>query len=55
MDYVKNVVNPIREIAPRETIRGLHEDYNHFEEDVVLLEGEVHYGRKPVSHRSTLS
>lgn len=49
MDYVKNVVNPIRDVAPRDTLRGLREDWGHFQEDVVLLEGEIHYTRKPVS------
>ncbi|KAF7984551.1 hypothetical protein HWV62_13747 [Athelia sp. TMB] len=53
MDYVKNVVNPIRDIAPRDTLRGLSEDWGHFEEDVVLLEGEIHYTRKPASLRFT--
>lgn len=50
MDYVKNVVNPIRQVAPRRTLRGLREDYGHLTADVVLLTGEVHYERKPVSY-----
>lgn len=56
MDYVKNVVNPIRQVVPRRTIRGLTEDYGHLTADVVLLAGEVHYERKPVScHEVRLS
>ncbi|KZP05671.1 hypothetical protein FIBSPDRAFT_923145 [Athelia psychrophila] len=53
MDYVKNVVNPIRNVAPRDTIRGLREDWGHEQADVLLLEGEIHYGRKPASLRFT--
>jgi len=53
MDYVKNVVNPIRQVAPRRTLRGLREDYGHLNADVVLLTGEVHYERKPGSLRFT--
>lgn len=56
MDYVKNVVNPIRQVAPRRTLRGLREDYGHLTADVVLLTGEVHHERKPVSyHQNRLS
>jgi hypothetical protein len=48
MDYVKNVVNPIKQVAPRDSIRGFVEDYYRFTEDVLLLKGEIHYERKPV-------
>ncbi|KIJ17149.1 hypothetical protein PAXINDRAFT_167928, partial [Paxillus involutus ATCC 200175] len=47
MDYVKNVVNPIKQVAPRDSIRGFVEDYYRFTEDVLLLKGEIHYERKP--------
>jgi hypothetical protein len=50
MDYIKNVVQPIREVAPRQTLRGLQEDYGYLTADVVLLAGEIHYERKPVSY-----
>lgn len=50
MDYVKNVVNPIKQVAPRDSIRGFVDDYYHFTEDVLLLKGEIHYERKPVGH-----
>ena len=49
MDYVKNVVNPIKQVAPRDSIRGFVDDYYHITEDVLLLRGEIHYERKPVS------
>jgi len=42
MDYIKNAFNPIKQVAPRRTLRVLKEA------DVVLLAGEVHYKRKPV-------
>jgi len=47
MDFVKNVIQPIRQVAPRLTLRGLQEDYGHLTADVVLLAGDVHYERKP--------
>ncbi|KAH7890025.1 hypothetical protein F5I97DRAFT_1800529 [Phlebopus sp. FC_14] len=53
MDYVKNVVNPIRQVAPRDSIRGYVEDYYHFTEDLLLLRGEIHYERKPGGLRFT--
>jgi len=49
MDYVKNVVNPIRLVAPRDSIRGFVDDFYNITEDVLLLKGEIHYERKPVS------
>ncbi|KAH7928205.1 hypothetical protein BV22DRAFT_225426 [Leucogyrophana mollusca] len=53
MDYVKNVVNPIRQAAPRDSIRGYVEDYRHYTADVLLLRGEIHYERKPAGLRFT--
>ncbi|KAF9228706.1 hypothetical protein BS17DRAFT_772382 [Gyrodon lividus] len=53
MDYVKNVVNPIKQVAPRDSIRGYVEDYYRFTEDVLLLQGEIHYERKPGGLRFT--
>lgn len=49
MDYVKHVVFPMREVAPRNSLRGFVEDYAHLTADVVLLAGEIHLYRKPVS------
>lgn len=54
MEYIKSVTFPIKQVAPRETLRGLWEDYGHLTEDVVLLEGEVHYQRKPVRSSSSV-
>jgi hypothetical protein len=52
MEYIKNVVTPIRQVAPRRVLRGLVDDYEHLSADVVYLKGEVHYERKPVSRRT---
>ena len=48
-DFDKTVIQPIRQVVPRSSIRGFMDDYYHVDADVVLLEGEVHVGRKPVS------
>ena len=34
---------------PRSSIRGFKDDYYHVDTDVVLIEGEIHVMRKPVS------
>ncbi|KAG2059987.1 hypothetical protein BDR06DRAFT_993662 [Suillus hirtellus] len=46
-DAAKDVAVPIRQAAPRNLLRGLYEDFGFIEQDVLLLEGEVHLGRKP--------
>lgn len=48
MDYLKSVVQPIKQVAPRSSLKGLVDDYAHLDENVVLLEGETHLNRKPV-------
>lgn len=48
-DAVKDVISPIYEAVPRHRIRGLYEDFHSISERVLLLRGEVHNGRKPVS------
>ncbi|KAF7984549.1 hypothetical protein HWV62_13743 [Athelia sp. TMB] len=53
MDYIKNVVNPIRQVAPRDSLRGFKEKFGQFDEDVLYLEGEIHYERKPGGLRFT--
>ncbi|PVG00773.1 hypothetical protein CPB86DRAFT_754331 [Serendipita vermifera] len=53
MDYVKWVINPRIDVAPRDRIRGFVEDFAHLTEDVILLKGEVHLGRKPGGMRFT--
>lgn len=50
MDLVKNVVNPVKHVAPRDSIRGFVDDYYDLTEDVILVQGEIHYQRKPVGH-----
>ena len=45
----KTVIQPIKQVVPRSSIRGFKDDYNRVDTDVVLIEGEVHAGRKPVS------
>ncbi|KAF9520537.1 hypothetical protein BS47DRAFT_1287025 [Hydnum rufescens UP504] len=47
MDFLKSVTEPIRQVAQRSSLRGLVDDYDHYTEEVLLLEGEVHAGRKP--------
>ena len=53
MDFVKHVVMPIRQVAQRTSLRGFTEDYYHIDADVVLLAGETHLYRKPVSVRTS--
>lgn len=48
MDYTKTVVDPLKEVVPRSRVRGFTEDFN-VGGEVLLLEGETHLGRKPVS------
>jgi hypothetical protein len=45
----KTVIRPIKQVAARSSIRGFKDDYYHVDTDVVLIEGEVHDGTKPVS------
>jgi hypothetical protein len=52
MDYLKSVVEPIKQLAPRTQLRGLVDDYDSKTEEVLLLAGETHLSRKPVSHSS---
>jgi hypothetical protein len=49
MEYAKTVVLSIKEVAPRSSIRGFKDDYYHVDADVVVLAGETHLSRKPVS------
>ena len=45
----RTVVSPIKQLAPRSSIRGFKDDYHHVDADVVLLAGETHLWRKVVS------
>ncbi|KAL4073627.1 hypothetical protein J3A83DRAFT_4091128 [Scleroderma citrinum] len=49
MDAVKDVALPILEAIPRERIQGLYEDFGQVSEKVLLLQGEIHWARKPGS------
>lgn len=49
MDYAKTIVEPIKQVVHRSTIRGFKDDYYHVDADVVVLAGETHLYRKPVS------
>lgn len=55
MDYLKSVIEPIKQVAPRTALRGFIDDYDHMDQDVVLLEGEIHLYRKPVSLSARLA
>ena len=46
---MKSVVDHMLEVAPRSQLRGLVDDYGEVDEQVLLLEGEIHLDRKPVS------
>ncbi|KAG9045288.1 hypothetical protein FS837_006553 [Tulasnella sp. UAMH 9824] len=47
MDYLKSVVQPIKQVAPLRWVKGWYEDYKDQDTDIVVLEGETHLGRKP--------
>ncbi|KAH7911162.1 hypothetical protein BJ138DRAFT_954313 [Hygrophoropsis aurantiaca] len=47
MDFVQDVVNPIRQATARQHLRSIVDDYGRLTEDVVFLKGEIHSGRKP--------
>ena len=44
----RTIIRPIKQVAPRSSIRGFKDDYYHVDSDVVLLSGETHIWRKPV-------
>jgi hypothetical protein len=47
--FERTVIQHIRQAVRRSSIRGFKDDYHHVDTDVVLTEGELHVGRKPVS------
>jgi len=51
LDLVKWVVKPRIEIVPRENIRGFVQDFANITEELFVLRGEIHLGRKPGSMR----
>ncbi|VDB91199.1 unnamed protein product [Peniophora sp. CBMAI 1063] len=52
-DDSKAVIELTRHVAPRSYIRGWYDDYANVKARVLLLEGEVHNGRKPGTMRFT--
>jgi hypothetical protein len=44
----RTIIQPIKQVAARSSIRGFKDDYYHVDSDVVLLAGETHVWRKPV-------
>jgi hypothetical protein len=44
----RTIIQPIKQVAPRSSLRGFKDDYYHVDSDVVLLSGETHVWRKPV-------
>ncbi|KAI0316207.1 hypothetical protein OF83DRAFT_283845 [Amylostereum chailletii] len=53
MDLAKTVTEPIRQVVPRASIRAFRDEYIDRDEDVVLLAGETHNGRKAGALRFT--
>ncbi|PVG04811.1 hypothetical protein CPB86DRAFT_18038 [Serendipita vermifera] len=55
MEFTKTVVKPIRQVAPVPSLRSLTLDFSfrRYPQRVLLLEGELHLGRKPGSLRFT--
>ncbi|EUC66783.1 O-FucT domain protein [Rhizoctonia solani AG-3 Rhs1AP] len=47
IEMTKNVVAPLKQVAPRSRLRGMVEDYNNITTDVLILAGETHVNRKP--------
>jgi hypothetical protein len=45
----RQVVDPIKQVALRSSIRGFKDNYYDSDADVVVLAGEIHTGRKVVS------
>jgi len=45
----RTVIRPVKEVAPRSSIRGFKDDYYHVGTDVVLVEGEIHMMTNTVS------
>lgn len=51
MDYTKTVIKPTTQVARKSSLRGLVQDFGHVQQKVLLIEGEIHLGRKPGSLR----
>ncbi|CED85562.1 hypothetical protein [Phaffia rhodozyma] len=53
MEYVRTVTDPIKQVALGENMKGWWNDYHHITDEVLYLQGEIHYWRKPGSVRFT--
>ncbi|KDQ16760.1 hypothetical protein BOTBODRAFT_106823 [Botryobasidium botryosum FD-172 SS1] len=53
MDYLKSVVEPIKQVAPVWRLRGMKDDFDSVNDDILVLEGETHLNRKPGGLRFT--
>jgi hypothetical protein len=51
MDFVKCVVKPRIDVAPQDNIKGFVQDFANITEELFVLRGEIHLGRKPGSMR----
>ena len=51
-DFAKAVVSHLKEVVPRSSIRGFRDDFYDVDADVIVLAGETHLYRKPVSASS---
>ncbi|KAH9980621.1 hypothetical protein BJV74DRAFT_887716 [Russula compacta] len=54
-DFEKSIVRPLKQVVPRSSIRGFKDDYYEVDADVVVLAGETHFLRKPVSISASFS
>ncbi|KAG8846768.1 hypothetical protein FRB96_001793 [Tulasnella sp. 330] len=53
MDYLKSVVQPIRQLTPINRIHGWLDEYSSVTDDILVIEGEIHLNRKPGGMRFT--
>lgn len=53
MDYLKSVVEPVRQVTPINRIHGWADDYSNVTDDILVIEGEIHLNRKPGGMRFT--
>jgi len=52
-EFVKSVATPIKQVARMSEVHGCVDDYGSWDDEVVLLQGEVHDNRKPGFMRFT--
>ncbi len=54
-DHTQVIVSRHKEVVQRSSIRGFRDDFYEVDADVVLLAGETHLNRKPVSSPSSVA